>query len=447
MYTGSAGQRSKSLYAALIFLLLLGMGSIPVLNVNAQPAAQTPLSANIDLDEDATQWAIYEENGNPLSGLSNITSPALDGRSLRCAILGGDPYSNVHCYRNLPAEPNSNIFRMSLSFYYRPASSFNNANGTPSIVQGLEFTMNKWQGGLRHEWALQWQNVGTGAPKWRYWDPGHSDRWIDTGISGGISGLQWHSLVLEGGIFNGAVHYRGFTLDGQFFPLDAVVAPAPAPGEPDKLAAAVQLDGNYQEDPYELIIDDVALLTAEAFNDVPFNYWAFEWIQRLYTAGITGGCSANPLAYCPEQSVTRAQMAIFIEKGLHYPGAFTPPDAAPTFTDTIGHWAEDWIEALRSDGITGGCGINLYCPESPVTRAQMAIFLLKAKHGSSYVPPAVGSSTGFSDVPTGYWAAAWIKQLAAEGITGGCGTGVYCPESPVTRAQMAVFLVKTFNLP
>jgi hypothetical protein len=77
----------------------------------------------------------------------------------------------------------------------------------------------------------------------------------------------------------------------------------------------------------------------------------------------------------------------------------------------------------------------------------MAVFLLRSKHGSDYSPPAVGSGTGFSDVPAAHWAAAWIKQLVAEGITSGCGTGTYCPEAPVTRAQMAVFLVKTFNLP
>jgi hypothetical protein len=50
-------------------------------------------------------------------------------------------------------------------------------------------------------------------------------------------------------------------------------------------------------------------------------------------------------------------------------------------------------------------------------------------------------------VDPSYWAAAWIKQLVAEGITAGCGAGAYCPEAAVTRAQMAVFLVKTFNLP
>jgi hypothetical protein len=77
----------------------------------------------------------------------------------------------------------------------------------------------------------------------------------------------------------------------------------------------------------------------------------------------------------------------------------------------------------------------------------MAVFLLRAKYGSSYTPPAVGSGTGFSDVSTSYWAAAWIKQLAAEGITGGCGGGNYCPENAVTRAQMAIFMVKSLNLP
>jgi hypothetical protein len=77
----------------------------------------------------------------------------------------------------------------------------------------------------------------------------------------------------------------------------------------------------------------------------------------------------------------------------------------------------------------------------------MAVFLLRAKYGASYNPPAVGSTTGFADVPPTYWAAAWIKQLVAEGITSGCGAATYCPDAPVTRAQMAVFLVKTFNLP
>ncbi|HMZ08556.1 MAG TPA: S-layer homology domain-containing protein, partial [Anaerolineales bacterium] len=100
-----------------------------------------------------------------------------------------------------------------------------------------------------------------------------------------------------------------------------------------------------------------------------------------------------------------------------------------------------------AEGYTSGCGNGNYCPEDSVTRAQMAIFLLKATNGSSYTPPSVGASTGFNDVATDHWAAAWIKQLAADGITSGCAAGLYCPDNPVTRDQMAVFLVKAFQLP
>ena len=76
----------------------------------------------------------------------------------------------------------------------------------------------------------------------------------------------------------------------------------------------------------------------------------------------------------------------------------------------------------------------------------MAIFLLRSKHGSSYVPPPA-TGTVFNDVPAGSCAADWIEQLFAEGITGGCGGGSYCPGSPVSRGQMAVFMVRTFSLP
>jgi hypothetical protein len=185
------------------------------------------------------------------------------------------------------------------------------------------------------------------------------------------------------------------------------------------------------------------------FSDVPTNYWALSSIERLYAAGITGGCATSPLQYCPEGTVTRAQIAIFLLRGIHG-SSYTPPvvGSSTGFTDIpVDHWAAAWIKELADEGITFGCGSGNYCPEAPVTRAQMAAYLLRSEHGSGYVPPAVGTSTGFGDVPPGYWAAAWIKQLVAEGITSGCGGGNYCPESPVTRAEMAVFLERTFNLP
>ena len=80
-----------------------------------------------------------------------------------------------------------------------------------------------------------------------------------------------------------------------------------------------------------------------------------------------------------------------------------------------------------------------------MTRAEMSVFLLRMEHGVAYAPPA---ATGlvFLDVPASAFAAAWIEQLSMEGITGGCGGGNFCPSSPVTRAQMAIFLIRTLEL-
>jgi hypothetical protein len=185
------------------------------------------------------------------------------------------------------------------------------------------------------------------------------------------------------------------------------------------------------------------------FGDVPVSFWAWQFIERLYNAGVTTGCSASPLNYCPANTVTRAEMAIFILRGIHGP-SYSPPAVGLStgFTDVpITYWAAAWIKQLAVEGITNGCGVGIYCPTSGVTRDQMAIFLLRGKHTSAYNPPDVGLTTGFNDVPITYWDAAWIKQLAMEGITNGCGPSLYCPKNLVTRAEMAVFLVRAFSLP
>lgn len=198
----------------------------------------------------------------------------------------------------------------------------------------------------------------------------------------------------------------------------------------------------------EITLKEIDPRSAATFADVSPDNFALPWIEKLYNARVTGGCSTDPLLYCPDQAVTRAQMAVFLARSMNGSSYTSAGTTAAIFGDVpSSYWADTWIKQLAANGITSGCGNGNYCPEASVTRAQMAIFLLRSKYGSSYVPPAIGGSTGFSDVPTDHWAAAWIKQLAAERITGGCGNGNYCPDTPVTRAQMAVFLVKTFNLP
>jgi hypothetical protein len=169
------------------------------------------------------------------------------------------------------------------------------------------------------------------------------------------------------------------------------------------------------------------------------------WIQRLYASGITTGCGTNPLRYCPDAVVTRAQMAVFLVRGILGAG-YTPPPANGGFGDVdLSDAFAPWIEALADAGITGGCGNGNYCPDAVVTRAQMAVFLMRAMHGRSYTPQAA-TGTRFSDVPAGDMFAPWIEALADSGITSGCGGGKYCPDAAVTRAQMAVFLVRAFGL-
>jgi uncharacterized repeat protein (TIGR01451 family) len=149
--------------------------------------------------------------------------------------------------------------------------------------------------------------------------------------------------------------------------------------------------------------------------------------------------------YCPVASVTRAQMAVFLLKSKLGAAHVPPPATGTVFLDVPqGSFAADWIEELASLGVTGGCGGGNYCPAAPVTRAQMAVFLLKMLLGSAYVPPVVAQI--FNDVPPGAFAYDFINDLSTRGITGGCGGGNYCPAAPNTRGQMAVFLVTTFGL-
>src|SRR5262245_28655858 len=99
----------------------------------------------------------------------------------------------------------------------------------------------------------------------------------------------------------------------------------------------------------------------------------------------------------------------------------------------------DAVQSLVAAGVTGGCSAAppLFCPEKPVTREQMAVFLLKARESGGYVPPRCDTPT-FADVPCSNPFAPWIEELVRRGITAGCGARNYCPAEAVTRQQMAI---------
>jgi hypothetical protein len=183
------------------------------------------------------------------------------------------------------------------------------------------------------------------------------------------------------------------------------------------------------------------------FADVPPKYWSRKFIEAIYRAGVTNGCAQSPLRYCPEDVVTRGSMAQMLIAAKEGPNYVPPPCTSSPFSDvSVSSPICPWVQELVRRGVTAGCGGGQYCPNSPVTRSQMSVFLLSTWHGAGYAP-APCTSSAFNDVPGSSPFCPWIQEMAARGITAGCGAGTFCTESPNTRAQLAVFLATTFQFP
>jgi hypothetical protein len=194
------------------------------------------------------------------------------------------------------------------------------------------------------------------------------------------------------------------------------------------------------------------LHVGESFTDVsndlgtdPF----YPSIETIFHFGVTAGCG-DGTTFCPEQNNLRQEMAVFLLKGF-LGSAYAPPACTPpgVFTDVAcpGLYT-DFIEDLKTRGITAGCGDGTtYCPEANVLRQEMAVFLLKTLLGSDYVPPACTPPGQFGDTPCPGLYTDFIEDLKTRGITAGCHGGVdFCPTDPVTRQEMAAFLTRTFSL-
>lgn len=159
-------------------------------------------------------------------------------------------------------------------------------------------------------------------------------------------------------------------------------------------------------------------------------------IEAVAAAGITRGCGEADL-YCPESGVTRGQMAAFLNRALDL-----EPGEGAGFTDTAGSVFSTDIAALASAGITRGCAPDRFCPDRVVTREEMAAFLVRALD----LEPA--GEFGFVDTGDSVFSHD-IAALARAGITKGCNPPAndrFCPSDPVMRDQMASFLTRALDL-
>ena len=157
-----------------------------------------------------------------------------------------------------------------------------------------------------------------------------------------------------------------------------------------------------------------------------------ENIKTLAGAGITGGCTVD--RYCPSRAVTRGQIATFLARALDLPERRAAFDDVPA-----DHPHAAGIGAVAAADITNGCTADRFCPAAGLTRGQMASLLARAMQLPARDVP-------FDDVPADHSHAAGIGAVAAAGITNGCTTDDFCPDAPVTRAQMASFLVRALDL-
>jgi hypothetical protein len=188
--------------------------------------------------------------------------------------------------------------------------------------------------------------------------------------------------------------------------------------------------------------------TPQDFTDVPVSNPSFTNIALLKAFKITNGCGTQ--LFCPDQLVTREQMASFIVRSVMRTEDFTYA-RTPYFTDVPAtNQFFKYIQKLKELGITNGCAANLYCPTDPVPRWQMAVFLVKALATDTFPPKVGGVPTGFTaepafiDVASTDWYFAHVQKIKDEGVTNGCGGGRFCPNDLTTRAQMAGFIIRTF---
>jgi hypothetical protein len=188
-----------------------------------------------------------------------------------------------------------------------------------------------------------------------------------------------------------------------------------------------------------------------------------QWVLHV-GAGFTDVPTANPFyrfietllhhgvtggcsgtTYCPATSTTRDQMAVFVLVAKEGAGYVPPACTTPMFLDVPANNPFcRWIEELARRAVVGGCGGGNYCPTSAVTREQMAVFVLRTL--DPVLNPPACTTPMFADVPATSGFCRWIEELARRGVVTGCGGGNYCPAAPVTREQMGVFISATFGL-
>ena len=202
---------------------------------------------------------------------------------------------------------------------------------------------------------------------------------------------------------------------------------------------------------------DITVVDPDGINGTLIKGWLVDFldvpsVQQFYSFVTTLVQNAITVGvggglYGVDQQTLRQQMAVFLMKAKHGICYVPPPCTTPVFTDVpCTSTFAPWIDQLVAEGITGGCGDGTTYCPGNPVLRQQMAVLLLRTFEGVGYAPPACVTATFDDVPCDNLFAPWIYELVARNITGGCGNGDYCPANNATRGQMAVFLVKTFGL-
>jgi hypothetical protein len=182
------------------------------------------------------------------------------------------------------------------------------------------------------------------------------------------------------------------------------------------------------------------------FDDVAYNHGFVDYIQLMKTKAVTDGCSAVPALYCPDSPTTRGQMAVFIVRSLLHTDVFSF-NPVPYFDDVKQtDGFFPFIQKMKELGITNGCSAVPALYCPNTPVSRIQMAAFLIRAKFGDVFP-YRDTASFGDVQTGNGFFPHVQKMRELGITTGCTTESFCPEDPATRGQMAAFLVRAFFTP
>jgi hypothetical protein len=430
--------------------------------------ARAPNGEFIVVWDDSARTAVfgqrYDASGSPAGGEFQVTTPSHLGAAVAIDRLGNFVVTSM------------------LTYSYNVSAAFGQRYAADGTARGSQFSMDLSNSILPHRWPavasddvgnflVVWYNVNgvdgrnvrgqrfgglrpttlsVDAPGNGVWEPGETavvqPTWrnfngADQTFGGTLANITGPAGATYG-ITDGTASYGTVGNDTAAQCTDCYSVSVNNPARPVQhwdasVVETITPDAQGQQKKWVLHV-------GKSFTDVPSASPFYRFVETLLHKGVTGGCGGTN--YCPSTPTTRDQMSVFVLVAKEGAGYTPVACGTPVFADvSASNPFCRFIEELSRRGVVSGCGSGNYCPGSPVTRDQMAIFVLRTLD-PALNPPACSTPSMFPDVPATSPFCRWVEELARRGVVTGCGGGNYCPSASVTREQMGVFISATFGL-